>query len=177
MAADEKELLEKARAIELLVLDVDGVLTTGDILVGDDGREWKQFYVRDGAALAYWHRMGKKSAILSGRISEAVYHRAAELGVHEVVQGRLDKGRAVEELATRMGVPLERVCFIGDDLADLSALARVGLAAAVADAVAEVKSKADYVTELPGGKGAVRELVEFLLRTQGVWEQVLEIYD
>lgn len=170
------DVTERARMIDLLVMDVDGVLTDGSIIITDNGQELKQFYVRDGAAVAYWHRVGKKSAILSGRRSEAVYHRATELGVRHVVQGRLDKGRAVEELALTMGVPLARTCFIGDDLPDLNALKKVGLAVAVADAVPEVRQAAHMVTRSPGGRGAVRELVEFLMRTQGLWEEVMAIY-
>lgn len=176
MASEQTGVEERARAIDLLVMDVDGVLTTGEIIVGEDGREWKRFFVRDGAAVAYWHRVGKKSAILSGRTSEAVNHRAAELGVHYVLQGRLDKGRAVEQIARAVSVPLERTCFIGDDLADLNALRKVGLAVAVADAVPEVREVAHLITSAKGGHGAVRELVEFILRCQNLWERVLEIY-
>jgi len=168
---------QRASAIELLVMDVDGVLTTGEILVGPDGREWKAFYVRDGAALAYWHRFGKRSAILSGRVAEAVFHRAAELGVGHVVQGRLDKGRAIRELMAAEHVSAAQTCFIGDDLADLKAMQEVGLAVAVADAVPEAKQAAHYVTRTAGGRGAVREVVELLLRAQGLWSRVLEIYE
>ncbi len=171
------DLTERARRIELLVMDVDGVLTTGAITIGPDGREWKTFYVRDGAALAYWHRCGKRSAILSGRTAEPVFHRAAELSVHHVVQGRLDKARAIRELMATEKVSSEQTCFIGDDLPDLTAMREVGLAVAVADAVGEVRAAAHLVTNSPGGRGAVRELVEFLLRAQGLWDKVMEIYD
>ncbi len=171
------EVTERARRIQLLVMDVDGVLTTGAITVGPDGQEWKTFYVRDGAALAYWHRMGRRSAILSGRSAEPVFHRAAELGVHRVIQGRLDKARAIRELIAAEAVSPEQTCFIGDDLPDLKAMHEVGLAVAVADAVPEVRAAAHHVTASPGGRGAVRELVEFLLRAQGLWDKVMEIYE
>jgi 3-deoxy-D-manno-octulosonate 8-phosphate phosphatase (KDO 8-P phosphatase) len=162
-------LAQRCGAIELLLLDVDGVLTDGAIVYGDDGREWKVFHVRDGSGLKIWHLAGKRSAVISGRSSRVVEVRAAELGVSLVLQGAADKRPAYERVRTEMGVRAEQVCFIGDDVPDLPILRDCGLAVAVADACAEVRTAAHYVTSAAGGRGAVRETVELILRCQNRW--------
>jgi 3-deoxy-D-manno-octulosonate 8-phosphate phosphatase (KDO 8-P phosphatase) len=169
-------LVERCQRIELLIVDVDGVLTDGGIYVTDDGQELKKFHVRDGAALAYWTRLGKKAAVISGRSSQVVYHRAVELGIDWVLQGRLDKDVAMGEVLQAAGLEEVRCCVMGDDLADLPALRRAGLAVAVADAVPEVLEVAHYVTRARGGHGAVREVIELLLKAQGRWLEVLHRY-
>ncbi len=156
-------------AVRLLVLDVDGVLTDGSITYSDSGEEFKRFHVRDGAAIKLWQRAGHAVAFLSGRSSAAVGRRASELGVTLVLQGRADKSAALDEILTACGLTAAEACAVGDDLQDLPVLTRVGLAVAVADACPEVRAAADYVTMTPGGSGAVREVVEHLLKHQGRW--------
>jgi 3-deoxy-D-manno-octulosonate 8-phosphate phosphatase (KDO 8-P phosphatase) len=163
----------RAAKVELLLLDVDGVLTDGRIVYTDAGEEIKCFHVRDGSALKLWHLAGKRSAILSGRKSRAVERRAAELGVTLVLQGMPDKLPALGVILTETGLRAEQVCAVGDDLPDLPVLRRAGLAVAVADACAEVRAVADHVTRAPGGKGAVRDAVEWLLKLQGKWDELV----
>ena len=167
---------DRCMPIELLVLDVDGVLSDGGILVDDNGVETKQFHVRDGAGIAYGKRLGKRVAIISGRRCQAVDHRAAEMGIERVYQGRLDKLPALKEVLALERLGFEQVCFVGDDLADLPALQAAGLAVAVADASPEVRAAAHYVTSQPGGRGAVRQAIEFVLRAQGRWSEIVRHY-
>jgi 3-deoxy-D-manno-octulosonate 8-phosphate phosphatase (KDO 8-P phosphatase) len=169
-------VVERAASIELLLLDVDGVLTDGSILYSDDGAELKRFHVRDGSGLKLWREAGKRAAILSGRQSRAVDRRAGELGIDPVFQGRSQKLPAFEELLAATGLKPERICAMGDDLPDLPVLERCGLSVAVADACAEVRQRADYTTALPGGRGAVREAIEWLLKMQGKWDDVVARY-
>lgn len=174
MALADDELAARCRPIELLLLDVDGVLTDGVIAVDDRGVETKHFHVRDGSAIAFWRQLGKRAAILSGRRAQAVEHRAAELGIAPVVQGAVDKGAAFRALIEELGVAPEAVAFMGDDLADLPVLAVAGLAACPADAADEVRRAAHLVTGADGGRGAVREVVETILRHQGLWGELVE---
>jgi 3-deoxy-D-manno-octulosonate 8-phosphate phosphatase (KDO 8-P phosphatase) len=171
-----KQLSERAEAIELLLLDVDGVLTDGSILYADDGTELKRFHVRDGSGLKLWRAAGKRAAIVSGRQSAAVERRAAELGISPVLQGRDDKLAALAQVLADTGVRPERVCAIGDDLPDLPVFRACGLAVAVADACPELRRAADYVTTAPGGRGAVREAVEWLLKLGGRWDDLTAHY-
>jgi 3-deoxy-D-manno-octulosonate 8-phosphate phosphatase (KDO 8-P phosphatase) len=167
---------DRCRAIEMLVLDVDGVLTAGGITYAEDGIELKTFHVRDGSGLTIWHRAGKRSAIITGRQSRVVGVRAAELGIHPVVQGAFDKFAAYRQLLTECGVKAERVCCVGDDLPDLPLLGNCGLAVAVADACPEARAAAHLVTRAAGGCGAVREAIEVILQCQGVWPSVVQRY-
>jgi 3-deoxy-D-manno-octulosonate 8-phosphate phosphatase (KDO 8-P phosphatase) len=167
-------LAERCRGIELLVADVDGVLTDGGIVLGSPQLELKRFHVRDGSALAWWRQLGKRAALLTGRRSPLVGARAAELGVDLVVQGAADKGRAYADLLRRCGLPPRAACYVGDDLPDLAPLADCGLAVAVADACPEARAAAHYVTGAGGGRGAVREVVELVLRCQGLWQGLVE---
>ena len=167
-------LAERCRAIELLLLDIDGVLTAGGIVqcAAEDGSslaEWKEFHVRDGLGLALWRKAGKQAVMMSGRVSPVVQRRAAELGIGEVLQGVVDKGSAVRELLKRRGLAAEQTAFVGDDLIDVPALQLVGLAVAVADACPDALAVAHYITHRPGGHGAVREVIERILRCQGLW--------
>jgi YrbI family 3-deoxy-D-manno-octulosonate 8-phosphate phosphatase len=163
-------------AIELLLLDVDGVLTDGGIVYSDDGVELKVFHVRDGSALKIWHRAGKRSALISGRSSRIVDVRAAELGVAVVLQGASNKWPAYQRILTEMRVRPEQVCCMGDDVPDLPLLRHCGLAVAVADACPEVRADAHYLTRTAGGRGAVRETVELILRCQGHWQAVVDAF-
>jgi 3-deoxy-D-manno-octulosonate 8-phosphate phosphatase (KDO 8-P phosphatase) len=170
------ELVARGLSIELLLLDVDGVLTDGGIVYLDDGRELKRFHVRDGSGLKLWHAAGKRSAIVSGRASPAVERRAAELGIRPVLQGRDDKLAAFAEVLSATGLKPEQVCALGDDLPDVPVLRRCGLAVAVADACPEAREVASYVTAVPGGRGAVRDAIEWLLKLQGRWAELTARY-
>jgi len=167
------DLQARAAKIELLVLDVDGVLTDGSIVYTAEGMEIKRFHVRDGSGLKFWHNQGKRSAIVSGRTSPAVEVRAAELRVTTVYQGQPDKLPAFGAVLIETGLRAEQVCAIGDDLPDLPVLRRAGLAVAVADACPEVRAVADHVTASPGGHGAVRDVIEWLLKLQGRWDGII----
>ena len=172
------ELDARCAGIELLVLDVDGVLTDGTIIVDDAGVESKHFYVRDGGGIAVWRRAGKRVAILSGRRAACVDRRAAELGISPVVQGTPRKREPLLEIMADAGVEPRQVAYMGDDLPDLAAFALVGLAACPADAVPQVKAAAHFRASVPGGRGAVRELIERILMRQGLWhDAVRRTYD
>lgn len=169
---DENELSRRCRAISLLLLDVDGVLTDGVIAIDDNGVETKHFSVRDGLAIDFWINAGHRAAILSGRTTGATARRAAQLRIDPVIQGAGKKLVPFRRLLAEMGLGPDRVCYIGDDLPDLPVLAEVGLAACPADAAPEVREAAHYVAEARGGRGAVREIVEMLLKRQGKWDAV-----
>ena len=164
----------ETNAIRLVVFDVDGVLTDGSIIIDDRGIESKRFHVHDGFAIRAAMSIGIHVAILTGRSSRAVTHRARELGMTLLVQGHKNKGIGLETLCQRVGVEMEESAFVGDDLNDLPALLRCGYPIAVADAVAEVREVARYVTTAAGGAGAAREAVEHLLKRDGRWEEVME---
>ena len=163
------DLEARCAAIRLLAVDVDGVLTDGRIVVDDRGVESKNFHVRDGLGFALWHKVGKASAILSGRSAAVVERRAAELKIQRVVQGIADKGEALRALLAETGAEPAQVCYVGDDLIDLPAMRAVGLACCPADAVEEVRRAAHLTTVAIGGAGAIREVVEVILKAQGLW--------
>lgn len=169
-------LAARARNIRVVALDVDGVLTDGTIRYLSDGRELKVFHVTDGSGIAYLRRAGYRIAIISGRNSPATEVRARELKIDLVYQGYLRKTDAYTDLLRRCAVTDAQVCFMGDDLADLCLLRRVGLAAAPDTAVAEAKRAAHLVTRAPAGGGAVRELAEFLLKSTGRWAEIVKTY-
>jgi 3-deoxy-D-manno-octulosonate 8-phosphate phosphatase (KDO 8-P phosphatase) len=167
------DLAERCQPIELLVTDVDGVLTDGSIVLDDHGVETKHFHVRDGLAFSLWHKAGKHSAILSGRRSAAVDVRAADLRIAHVLQGHEQKEAPLRILIQQLGLSPSQVCYVGDDLPDLPPFLAVGLAACPADAATEVKDAAHLVTRAQGGKGTIREIVEFILKTQGRWNNLI----
>jgi len=172
-----REVIERASRIRLLLLDVDGVLTEGKVLLDEEGREIKAFYVRDGVALKLLRRKGIEVGFITGRSSEAVSRRAEELGVGWVIQGTRDKVQAYERIAQETGVEADEVCFVGDDIVDIPLLKRVGLPVVVADGAEEAKRHALYVTRSPGGRGAVREVCELLLQAQGKWGEIIRGYE
>ena len=174
MTNEKMTLAQRCSRIELLVLDVDGVLTDGGIIYTDDGVELKKFHVRDGSALVIWKHVGKRSALISGRKARVVEVRAAELGINPVFQGEPEKLPSFRKVLAETRLQPEQVCCLGDDLPDLPLLRNCGLAVAVADACPEVLADAHYVTRAPGGKGAVREVVELVLGCQGFWPKVVE---
>jgi YrbI family 3-deoxy-D-manno-octulosonate 8-phosphate phosphatase len=169
-------LSQRCLAIELLLLDVDGVLTDGGIIYGDDGVELKVFHVRDGSGLKIWHCAGKRSALISGRSSRVVEVRAAELAISVVLQGASDKWPVYQRILTEMHVRPEQVCCLGDDVPDLPLLRHCGLAVAVADACPDVRGDAHYITRAAGGRGAVRETIELILRCQDRWQSVVDAF-
>lgn len=164
-----KTLRERCAAIELLIVDVDGVLTNGGIVYGSPELEIKQFHVRDGSGLKLWQRAGKRTALLTGRTSSLVARRAAELNIAWVEQGATEKLPAYRRLLDKAGATEEMVCYIGDDLPDVPPLRACGLAVTVADACGEARAVAHYITRAGGGRGAVRETIELILRCQGRW--------
>ncbi len=162
--------------VQLIAFDVDGVLTDGVVVYTEDGGEAKHFHIRDGLGIVAAQRAGLRVAVITSRQSALVARRMGELGVGEVVQGCRDKAAEVGALAERVGVPLGAVAYVGDDLVDLGAMRRVGYPIAVADAAAEVRAVAAWVTTLPGGRGAGREAVEHVLKAQGRWDAVVAGY-
>ncbi len=160
-------------SIELLILDVDGVLTDGRIVTGPEGEGSKKFHVQDGCAIKLWQRCGGVVAILSGRGGSGVTQRAAELGIELVHTGVADKLAGYEAILESAGRGDEAVGYVGDDLPDLAPMTRARFSVAVADAVPAVKRAADYVTRLGGGRGAIAEVVELLLRKQKRWSRDL----
>lgn len=167
MKIPNQALQSKAKKIKLLLLDVDGVMTDGAIILDSNGNEQKAFHVRDGHGIKLAQKSGITVGLISGRSSAVVKRRASELGINEVHQGAHDKIVVYEELMTRLGFSDDEVAFMGDDSVDLSILKRVGLAATVSDADPSVRPHVDYVTETMGGRGAVRELINMILLSQG----------
>ncbi len=163
--------------IQLIIVDVDGVLTDGTLIVADSGEETKAFHVRDGVGITLALSAGMQVAFLSGRYSQAVASRAKDLRVEEVYQGVANKLAVYESLLKKYSLDDKEVCYIGDDLSDIPPLKRAGISYAVADAVEEVKKVARRVTKNPGGKGAVREVIDSLLKSAGVWEDVVATVD
>lgn len=170
-APDADALRARCARIRALVLDVDGVLTDGGIVYDDRGGEIKRFCVRDGAGIRAWGDVGHRVAILSSRSSEAVSRRARELRIPIVIQGASEKLPRFRELLREWGVGAEEVAYVGDDLADLPPMRvpGLGLAACPADAAPEARAAAAYVADSPGGRGAAREIIAMILRSQGRW--------
>jgi 3-deoxy-D-manno-octulosonate 8-phosphate phosphatase (KDO 8-P phosphatase) len=167
---------ERARRVRLLVMDVDGVLTDGRMILSERGDELKAFNTRDGMGVALAKRAGLRTAIVTGESSPIAKARGTKLGVDSVVLGARRKGETVEALMAEFGLPAEAVAYVGDDLLDIPAMQRAGLAIAVADAATPVKAVAHVVTRAAGGRGAVRECVELILRAQGSWTRVVGAY-
>lgn len=163
--------------IQLLILDVDGVLTDGTITINFDGTESKRFNVLDGLGIKLWQKTGGKVILLTGRTSSALSYRARELGIDLVCQGcKNDRARVIELLLKNTGFSSDHVAYIGDDLSDISAVKYVGFGVAVRNAVSELKGIADYVTVHPGGGGAVREVIEYILKKGGRWNAAVSKY-
>ncbi|MEK6538851.1 MAG: HAD-IIIA family hydrolase [Nitrospirota bacterium] len=160
-------LNKKAKKIEFLLLDVDGILTDGKIFIDSYGNELKTFHIHDGHGIYLIKKAGIDVGIISGRSSRSVEHRAKELNITEVYQGITDKVSAYKQIKEKYNLSDECVAFMGDDLIDLPLLSLVGFSATAADAVSEVKEAVDMITEKPGGGGAVRELIDFILKAKG----------
>lgn len=168
--------LERAQKIRLLIMDVDGVLTDGRIWQDSLGQEFKSFDVKDGHGIVMAHRAKLRTALISGRESESTVRRAKELGIEIVFQKIWNKLEVYEQILRDTELTPEEVAYVGDDVIDIPLLHRVGLAVAVADAVEEVKAAAHVVTQRAGGQGAVREVIELILRAQGQWATLMERY-
>ena len=169
-------VLEKAKKLKLLILDVDGVLTDGRLFFDNEGTEYKCFHARDGHGIKLLRQTGVEVAVISGRNSNSVALRMKSLGIEYVFQGHENKRSAFAELLGKTGIKPEQVAHVGDDLLDLPIMTQVGLAIAVSDANFAVKERADWCTTLPGGQGAVREVCDLIMRAQGSFESVLDSY-
>jgi len=167
---------QRCQDIELLLADVDGVLTGGQIVFNNQGIETKQFHIRDGLGIKLWQRAGYRFGLITGRSSHIVKIRAAELDVEIVRQTAEDKLPVAQEIVAQLGLALRQVCYIGDDLPDLPVIRAVGLGVAVADACGEVRQAAHHVTQLAGGEGAVRETIELILKSQRRWSDLIRKY-
>ncbi|HHS13816.1 MAG TPA: HAD-IIIA family hydrolase [bacterium] len=164
----------KIKKIKLLIFDIDGVLADGSIILGSGGGEYKIFDVQDGLGITLARRAGLKVGIITGRKSEAVERRASELKIDAIYQSAFIKIRAFRRMLAELNVNEEAVCYVGDDLLDIPVMKRAGFAVAVPAAREEVINLADYVTLAPGGKGAVREVVELILKTQGRYSETVQ---
>ena len=164
---------EQARIISLILSDVDGVLTDGGIIFDNEGIETKRFHIRDGLGIKLWQRAGMQFGIVTGRSSNIVQIRAQELGIAIVRQGFEKKLPIVRDIISNLTLSPDQVCYIGDDLPDMPAMQYVGMPVAVADAAIDVRNAASFIAESRGGHGAVREVIERILRTQNKWTEVL----
>ncbi len=169
----DRHLAQRLKKIKVLALDVDGVLTDGKIVIDSQGQELKFYDVKDGFGINLWHRAGLKTAIITARSSKPVEVRAKDLKIHLVYQDAYPKPEYFDRMLKEFGVKEEDVCFIGDDLTDLELIRRSGLGAVPANAVQEARVAADYVCSRPGGDGAVREVIELILKAQNKWEELL----
>lgn len=173
---DSQDIQQRAARIRLLVLDVDGVLTDGSIVYTDAGEQIKSFHVRDGHGLRLVQQAGLEVALITGRQSAALTHRAENLGLQQVFQGVRDKVAVLQSLQATLGISSLETAVMGDDLVDLAMMQQAGLAVAVADATPEVRARAHLVTSASGGRGAVRELCELILKAKGLWDDLLRRY-
>jgi 3-deoxy-D-manno-octulosonate 8-phosphate phosphatase (KDO 8-P phosphatase) len=171
-----QQILDRAADIKLVILDVDGVLTDGRLILGDDGQEYKAFNTKDGHGMKMLRSTGVEIGIITGRTSNVVALRMEGLGIEHLYQGQQDKLPAYEELKAKLGLKDEQVAYMGDDVVDLPIMCRVGLAVTVADAHQMAKQHAHWQTENKGGRGAVRELCDLILEAQGNLESLMERY-
>ncbi len=169
-------LEQRCQSVELMLADIDGVLTDGRVIVNNQGIETKQFHIRDGMGIRLWHKAGYRFGVVSLRSSQTVKMRAAELDIRIVRQGALDKLATTFDILAELGLVPQQVCYIGDDLPDLPVIRAVGLGVSVADGCAEARQAAAYVTSAAGGAGAVREVIEMILKAQQRWDEVIQAY-
>ena len=173
----ETGLVEKAKKITHIFLDVDGVMTDGKIIYGESGKELKQFDVKDGVGIKLAQKAGIEFVIITGRTSDSVAQRCRELDIHDVYQGSWEKLTIVNSIMKEKNISLDRIAYMGDDIVDLPVMRRTGLAAAPADGVEEILEICHFVSGKPGGRGAVRELIELILKSQNRWNEVLSNYN
>jgi len=173
----KEELKEKAKKVKLLLLDVDGVLTDGRIVYDSSGRDMKFFDVHDGMGVYALHKCGIKTVIITAKGSRAIRPRARDMRVEEVIENISPKSAVLDKILKKYKVDISEVCFAGDDLVDLCLMKKVGFPIAVFNAAPEIKQAASYITLREGGRGAVREIAELILKSQGKWQEVLGLYD
>jgi 3-deoxy-D-manno-octulosonate 8-phosphate phosphatase (KDO 8-P phosphatase) len=169
-------IFDKILPLKALIMDVDGVLTDGRVIIDSNGVESKQFDVRDGHGLKMLQRTGFTLAFLTGRRSPVVSHRAAELGIDIVFQRCHDKLAAYRQIRQKLNLEDHEIAYVGDDVIDIPVLRQVGFAATVSDADSELKAHVDWQSANPGGRGAVRELCQLIMQTQGTWDQAMARY-
>lgn len=172
----ENSLTEKIRKVKLLILDVDGVLTDGRIIYDSKGRDSKFFDVHDGLGVYLLKRAGIKTVLITAKGSKTIKHRAKDMQVEEFYEDIFPKTKILAQILDKHRVAKEEICFIGDDLVDLSIMKAVGFPVAVANACQDILDAASYVTKRSGGRGAVREIAELILKTQGKWQDMMRIY-
>jgi len=172
-----EDLRQKAGKIKLLLLDVDGVLTDGRIIYDSRGRDMKFFDVHDGLGVHVLRKAGVRTILITAKGSRAIRPRARDMRVEEVIEDIFPKCKSLERITKKYKVDINEICFVGDDLVDLSLMKKVGLPIAVFNACPEIKQAAAYITLREGGRGAVREVAELLLKSQGKWQEVLSVYD
>lgn len=169
----DEDQKKRIRKIKLLILDVDGVMTDGRIIYDSEGRDLKCFDVQDGLGLRLLMSAGIKTMLITSRRSKTIQRRARDLGIEDFYEGIQTKTEVLLEILEKHKVSVEEICYVGDDLVDLGMMKRVGFPVAVTNACDEIKEAARYITRKTGGRGAVREVVELILRTQGRWEEIL----
>lgn len=166
----------RMQSVELILSDVDGVMTDGGITYDNQGIETKTFHVRDGMGIKLWQKTGHRFGVITARSSHIVKLRMDELGVDFIRQGTDQKLAAAQQIIEELNLQRQNVCYIGDDLTDVDLMKSVGMSASVADGAEDVKKVADYVTKSAGGKGAIRELIEMILKSQKRWNELLQGY-
>jgi 3-deoxy-D-manno-octulosonate 8-phosphate phosphatase (KDO 8-P phosphatase) len=171
-----KDILDKAAKIKLLVFDVDGVLTDGRLIVGDDGQEYKSFFSKDGLGIKMLLKTGVEVAVITARTSKVVLHRMENLGIDRIYQGQLEKLPAFEKILKDLNITAEEAAYVGDDVIDLPVMLRAGLAITVQDAHPLAKQHAHWQTPQPGGRGAARDVCELIMQAQGTLEAQFEQY-
>lgn len=176
MILNMQEIIERAKKIKVVIFDVDGVMTDGGLMLGDDELEYKTFHSHDGLGMKMLKRTGIKMAIVTGRTSNVVVKRAENVGIVNIYQGADDKLQAFNALLNDMQVTAEECAFIGDDIIDIAPIRRCGLGITVPHAMPLVKEYAHYITALPAGRGAVREVCELVMKAQGTYEEQLAVY-
>jgi 3-deoxy-D-manno-octulosonate 8-phosphate phosphatase (KDO 8-P phosphatase) len=164
---------DRLKQIKMVLLDVDGVLTCGDIIYSDSGEQIKIFNVKDGVGIRLLKEAGLKVGIITGRKGQALHHRCVNLGIDLIFDGVRHKDKVIDDITARTGISKEAMAFVGDDLPDLPVMKRVGLAVAVSDAHEIIRQMAHITTRAPGGKGAVREISETILKAQGLWDALI----
>ena len=172
-----EDLREKAKRVRLLLLDVDGVLTDGRIIYDSSGRDMKFFDVHDGMGVYLLHKCGIKTVLITAKGSKSIRPRARDMQVDEVIENISPKSAVLERLLKKYSVDINEVCFVGDDLVDLCLMKRVGFPIAVFNASPEIKQAASYITLREGGRGAVREVAELILKSQNKWQSAVGLYD
>jgi len=169
-------LKDKIRKIKLLILDVDGIMTNGEIVLDENGEELKIFDVQDGFGIVLFQRAGYKTAILSARSTGSVTARAKDLKINKICQNACPKIKVYKKLIRELEIKDDQVCFMGDDLPDIEVLKTVGFSVTVPNAVDEIKEIVDYITKNEGGRGAIREIVEIILKAQNKWSIIMNSY-